>query len=124
MNKLKNTAKRASKNLGFPNLIISPSKRFLIPTHHSPVEDDRSEIVFNKESFERVLTDPELFDEFKEYAEADYCLENILFYESLMELEEVLCQNIPSYAVHRPSRGYALDRFLRRLEITSDSVIN
>ncbi|KAJ3012567.1 hypothetical protein HKX48_006203, partial [Thoreauomyces humboldtii] len=42
--------------------------------------------LYNMESFAKVLTDKAVWDEFKVYMAADFCVENALFYEAYQEL--------------------------------------
>ncbi|KAJ3208267.1 hypothetical protein HDU67_006922 [Dinochytrium kinnereticum] len=71
-------------------------------------------LVFSKDGFERILTEWALFCEFKHYAlTVDLCMENIRFWESVVELEDLLSDVDPSYRNGLEASGtWALSRFL------------
>ncbi|KAJ3308515.1 hypothetical protein HDU76_003895 [Blyttiomyces sp. JEL0837] len=71
-------------------------------------------LTFSKESFERALTEEELFKEFKDYAlKVDLCMENIMFWESIVELEALLTESDPYYGYYLTEPlTWALSRFL------------
>ncbi|KAJ3118586.1 hypothetical protein HDU96_000047 [Phlyctochytrium bullatum] len=74
-------------------------------------------LAFNKESFERVLMEWELFCEFRHYSlTVDLCMENIQFWESVCELEELLSEHDPTYrnGLDSSTSTWALTRFLNK----------
>ncbi|KAI9339429.1 hypothetical protein DFJ73DRAFT_948228 [Zopfochytrium polystomum] len=77
---------------------------------------------FTRESFARVMVDPDLLPDFVSFVELEHCFENILFYGDLMALEDRAASLIPfltpeSSAVYMAARSagssHALARFLR-----------
>ncbi|KAI9007119.1 RGS domain-containing protein [Gaertneriomyces semiglobifer] len=72
------------------------------PTTADPVEDLSSPIAsntlaFTKQCFERVMTNPELYAEFRSFCKASHCHENLQFYEEIKDLEDLLLRELPGY---------------------------
>ncbi|KAI8850711.1 hypothetical protein BC829DRAFT_488602 [Chytridium lagenaria] len=111
---------------------------------HGSASTSSSPLVFNKDSFERVLTEWDLFCEFKNYAlvcfpsitfsctiyqqlksnkietfqqTVDLCIENIRFWESVVEIEDLLADHDASYRnglEDTSTSTWALSRFLNK----------
>ncbi|TPX62763.1 hypothetical protein SpCBS45565_g06929 [Spizellomyces sp. 'palustris'] len=81
----------------------------LVQPKDVPNVDGKSEFTFTftKQCFEQVMTNPVLFSEFKKFSLTLHCHENLVFYESVQELESLLTLKVPSYV--SPS---ALSRFV------------
>ncbi|KAJ3308514.1 hypothetical protein HDU76_003894 [Blyttiomyces sp. JEL0837] len=94
----------------FPVLTLRKPRRLTLQDINTP----QTPLIFSKESFERVLTEEKLFAEFKEYAtNVDHCGENIMFWEGVVELEDLLTESDPTYGhgLQEPAT-WALSRFL------------
>ncbi|KAJ3156900.1 hypothetical protein HDU86_003435 [Geranomyces michiganensis] len=62
----------------------------------------RMVFLYNMESFTRVLTEKVVWDEFKVYMAADFCVENALFYEAYQELIVQAATAMTKAGIHCP----------------------
>ncbi|KAJ3050279.1 hypothetical protein HK097_008767 [Rhizophlyctis rosea] len=94
------------------------TKPFSVQGQHDADEDSETFVFmpsFTRECFFSVMTHPPLFEEFKKFANSLHSSDNINFWESVLELENLLCEDIPWYGASRDS-SYALSRFVNRPE--------
>ncbi|KAJ3104524.1 hypothetical protein HDU97_009137 [Phlyctochytrium planicorne] len=99
----------------------------------APVAFPKDEIVqFSRESFARVMVDPNLYSAFVDYVEIEHCGENIQFYQELCKLEDLvacslMASSIQEAAAYESARSigstHALARFLRAAATTSQTNI-
>ncbi|KAI9092652.1 hypothetical protein DFS34DRAFT_696964 [Phlyctochytrium arcticum] len=54
-------------------------------------------LAFTKSCFEQIMSDPDHFQNFKEFNASLMCHENIDYYEAIVELDAILLRKVPSY---------------------------